>query len=265
MERIEFDRIYHEDCMEGMKRIPPQSIDAIICDLPYGTLNRGNHHAAWDRRLPLGALWEQYLRITKSESPIILFGQGMFTAEMMVSMPRLWRYNLIWYKDRPSGHLNANRMPLRKHEDIMVFYRSLPKYHPQMRPCRKEERNHGRREAEGFTNRCYGQMKATPIRIADDKYPTSVIHIAKEHRTGLFFHPTQKPVALLEYLIRTYTDEGDVVLDSCMGSGTTAVAAIRCRRHFIGFETVKEYCDIACQRIREERISLRDERTNNNT
>lgn len=143
-------------------------------------------------------------------------------------------------------------MPLRQHEDIIVFYDRQPVYHPQMTPCPPEQRNHGRRKTDGFTNRCYGEMKLAPVRIAEDKYPTSVISIPKEHKTGVFYHPTQKPVALIEYLIRTYTNEGDVVLDNCIGSGTTAIAAIRTGRHYIGFEIEPTYCEIAGRRIREE-------------
>lgn len=150
------------DCLEGMKLMPDHSIDAIIADLPYGVLNRQNHAARWDQKIPLAPLWEQYLRVTKPDSPIILFAQGMFTAELVLSQPKLWRYNLVWHKDRSSGHLNANRMPLRQHEDILVFYRRLPVYHPQMMPCPPERRNHGRRKTEGFTNRCYGGIKLAP-------------------------------------------------------------------------------------------------------
>jgi len=154
--------------------------------------------------------------------------------------------------DRVTGHLNANRMPLRQHEDIIVFYDRQPVYHPQMMPCPPERKNHGRRKTDGFTNRCYGEMKLAPVRVAEDKYPTSVISIPKEHKTGAFYHPTQKPVALIEYLMRTYTNEGDVVLDNCIGSGTTAIAAIRTGRHYIGFEIEPTYCEIAGRRIREE-------------
>lgn len=250
---IETDKIYNMECLEGMSLMEAGSVDAVIADLPYGVLNRRNRHTKWDHAIPLELLWEQYLRITKPDSPIILFGQGLFSARLMLSQPEMWRYNLVWQKDRVTGHLNANRMPLRQHEDIMVFYRRQPVYHPQMTPCPPERRNHGRSKTGGsFTNRCYGEMRLVPVRMADDKYPTSVIHIPKEHKTGAFYHPTQKPVALVEYLIRTYTDEGDTVLDNCIGSGTTAVAAIRAGRHYIGFETEKEYCDIAERCIREE-------------
>lgn len=249
---IATDNIYNMDCIEGMKLMADSSVDAVIADLPYGVLNRNNNLVRWDRQIPLEPLWEQYRRITKPGSPIILFGQGLFSARLMLSQPRLWRYNLVWQKDRVTGHLNAKRMPLRQHEDILVFYERQPVYHPQMTPCPPERRNHGRRKTEGFTNRCYGTMKLSPVRIADDKYPTSVIFMPKEHRTGAFYHPTQKPVALVEYLIRTYTDEGDIVLDNCIGSGTTAVAALRTGQHYIGFEIEPEYCEIAWLRIRKE-------------
>lgn len=260
---IRIDEIYNEDCLEGMKRIADRSVDAVVCDLPYGILNRRNREARWDRPIPLAPLWEQYRRIIKPDSPVILFGQGMFTAKLLMSQPRMWRYNLVWHKDRASGHLNANRMPLRKHEDILVFYEHLPVYHPQMIPCDRSQRNHGRRTSQTFTNRCYGDMRMTDVRIADDKYPTSVIQIAKEHKNGAFYHPTQKPVALVEYLIRTYTDEGDVVLDNCMGSGTTAIAAIRSGRHYIGFETDAGYCRIAGERIKAEKLTETENENNN--
>lgn len=250
---ISEDHIYHMDCLEGMREMADGSVDAVIADLPYGVLNSRNVAAGWDRQLPLEALWREYLRITKPESPVILFAQGLFSARLMLSQPALWRYNLVWHKDRVPGHLNANRMPLRQHEDIIVFYKRQPVYHPQMTPCPPERRNHGRRKTEGFTNRCYGEMRLSPVRVADDKYPTSVIFVPKEHQRGAFYHPTQKPVALLEYLILTYTDEGALVLDNCIGSGTTAVAAIRTGRHYIGFETEQAYCEIAERRIREER------------
>lgn len=188
---IETDKIYNMDCLEGMSRMPEGSVDAIIADLPYGVLNRGNRSACWDRQIPLGPLWEQYRRIIKPDSPIILFAQGIFSAHLMLSQPGIWRYNLVWQKDRVTGHLNANRMPLRQHEDILVFYMKQPVYHPQMTPCPPERRNHGRSMTEGsFTNRCYGEMKLVPVRMADNKYPTSVIFIPKEHKTGAFYHPT---------------------------------------------------------------------------
>lgn len=259
---IPINHIYLEDCLEGMKKIETGSMDAIITDLPYGVLNRKNKAAQWDQKIPLIPLWEQYQRISKPDSPIILFSQGRFSAELILSRPDLWKYNLIWKKNRPCGHLNANRMPLRQHEDILVFYQKLPVYHPQMTLCPPEQREHSPRIVKRTTNHCYGNMRPTPARISDWKYPTSIINIPKEHNVGVSYHPTQKPVKLIEYLIKTYTDEGDIVLDSCMGSGTTALAAIRTGRHFIGFETEKEFFDTANCRIEKEWSNRKIKETN---
>lgn len=228
--------------------IPDGSVDCVICDLPYGVLNKGNECAQWDRIIPFEPLWEQYLRVIKPNGAIVLFGQGMFTAQVMMSQPKLWRYNLIWKKgSMVSGFLNAEKMPLRNHEDIMVFYKSLPTYNPQKVkgvPCHpKGGGNHK------FTQQCYGKMHDTPTVITDEKYPISIIDYNRDKDT---FHPTQKPVNLIRYLIRTYTNEGGVILDNCMGSGTTAVAAIREHRHFIGYELNKDYYDRACARIQKE-------------
>lgn len=244
---MEVNKIYNEDCLVGMQRIPAKTIDAVICDLPYGVLNRNNKQAQWDQVIPFAALWEQYERIIKDNGVIILFGQGMFTAQLMISKPEWWRYNLTWDKQRVSNFLNVKHQPLRQTETISVFYKNQPTYHPQMRPCSPHQRNHSRgKQLGGQTNRCYGNMNKALDFISDEKYPTDLISIPKKVNKAL--HPTEKPVPLLEYLIRTYTNKGDLVLDNCMGSGTTAVAAINTSRSFIGFEINKEYYDIACKR-----------------
>ena len=261
MDAIQLDRIYNEDCLEGMKRIPDGTVDAIITDLPYEVLHKDNPHAQWDRMIPFEPLWAQYERVIKDNGAILLFCQGMFTAELMMSNRRLWRYNLIWYKGRATGFLNANRMPMRCHEDIAVFYKQLPVYNPQMEvglPSHPQGKG-----VHKETNRCYGKYKSgrtydydkqirkvEPTR-PNEKFPMSIISIKKEHETSVF-HPTQKPVDLLRYLVLTYSNTGGVILDSCVGSGTTAVACIRENRHFIGFELNKEYYDKACERIRLE-------------
>ena len=253
---MEIDKIYNMDCLEGMRQIPDGSIDAVICDLPYEVLNKGNECAQWDRLIPFEPLWEQYRRITKPTAAIVLFSQGMFTADLMHSNPNMWRYNLIWKKgDRVAGFLNANRMPLRNHEDICVFYQKQPTYNPQKR---QGQPNHTRGQGGGNqTNRCYGDFD--PFAVSDDlsgeKFPLSIIDIDKEH-DGKQWHPTQKPVDLLRYLVLTYTNEGDTVLDNCMGSGTTAIACIKEKRHFIGFELSKEYFDKAQRRIKAEQAQL---------
>ena len=146
------------DCLELMKDIPNGSIDAIICDLPYGVLNKGNVNAKWDSVIPFEPLWEQYERIIKDNGAIILFGQGMFSAELMISNKKLWRYNLIWDKVAKTGFLNANKMPMRQHEDILVFYKKLCTYNPQMEKCEPHKRNHGKGKNEAPTNSCYGKF-----------------------------------------------------------------------------------------------------------
>ena len=250
---MELDKIYNIDCLEGMKSIPDKSIDCIICDLPYGVLNKKSEGGTWDSVIPFDLLWKEYERITKNNAAIVLFGQGMFTAKLMLSNPKLWRYNLIWKKgSRVSGFLNAKRMPLRNHEDICVFYKKMPTYNPQMR---KGFPNHKRGHGGGkLTNGCYGKFDpfAVPDIISDEKYPISVIDIDREHDVKKMIHPTQKPVELIRWLIRTYTNEGEVVLDNCMGSASTAIACIKEKRHYIGFELNKDYFDKANKRIEEE-------------
>lgn len=254
---IELDTIYNMDCLEGMKLIPDGTIDAVICDLPYGVLNSQSEGGSWDAVMPFEPLWEQYRRVCKPNAAIVLFAQGMFTADLMQSNRKMWRYNLVWKKgDRCSGFLNANRMPLRNHEDICVFYEKLPTYNPQMRTGFP---NHKRGRPSGtLKNGCYGKFDpfAKSKIISTEKFPLSVIDIEKEHDVTKYIHPTQKPVDLLRYLVLTYTDSGGVVLDNCMGSGTTAIACLKEHRHFLGFELNKEYYDKAVQRIERERQQL---------
>lgn len=248
----ELNRIYNEDCLVGMTEITDHSIDLIICDLPYGVLNKGNSNAKWDTPISLDELWEQYNRILKPNGVVVLFGQGMFSARLMMSNPKMWKYNLIWKKgNRPTGFLNAKKMPLRIHEDIIVFYDKCPTYNPQMV---QGKRNHSRGSlTREFENKCYGNYDKVVDELDGQKYPTSVVDISKEH--GKTFHPTQKPVELIEWLVRTYSNEGDLVLDNCMGSGSTAVACIRTKRNYIGFETDKEYYDKSLNRIETETIA----------
>lgn len=249
---MESDKIYNGDCLEIMKDIPDRSIDLIICDLPYGVLNKHNKHATWDSTIPFEPLWEQYERIIKDNGAIILFGQGMFTAELMMSNPKLWRYNLIWDKHRVTGFLNANRMPLRCHEDICVFYKQLPTYNPQMEDLNGRERNHPQGYGEHREyNRCYGKIRRITPQVYDKKHPRSIIKIPREH-DGKQIHATQKPVELIRWLIRSYSNEGDIILDSCSGSGTTAVAAFREKRHFICIEKDPEYWEQSVERIKLE-------------
>ena len=250
------------DCLVEMQKIPNKSIDMILCDLPYGVLCKNNPHAQWDRIIPFDKLWEQYERIIKDNGAIVLFAQGMFTAKLMMSNTKLWRYNLVWDKQKTTGFLNANRMPLRCHEDICVFYKALPTYNPQYTDG---EPNHARGNGKHkHTNQCYGKYKADykknrcyeQVPRVDStvpegkKLPRSIISIKKEHESKTV-HPTQKPLELLEYLIRTYTNEQDTVLDNTMGSGSTMVACINTNRNGIGIELNEEYFQIAQKRVNE--------------
>lgn len=241
---IEINKIYNMDCLEGMKDIPDKSIDMILCDLPYGqTKNK------WDSVIPLDELWGHYKRIIKDRGAIVLFGQGMFTAEVMLSNKSWWRYNLIWDKILPSGFLNANRMPLRVHEDIMVFYKKPPLYTPQKH---RGKPNHSKGKPKENVNNNYGEYEFVDNKeeLGDMKHPKSILSYQKPHPSKMI-HPTEKPVELFEFLIKSYTSEGDTVLDNCIGSGTTAIACINTNRNYIGFELDKQYYDIANKRINE--------------
>ena len=254
---IELDRIYCEDCLVGMQRIPDGTVDAIITDLPYGVLNEQSEGGQWDSIIPLEPMWEQFIRVTKPTAPIVLFGSGMFTARLMVSQPKLWRYNLIWDKVRATGFLNANRMPLRNHEDIMVFYRQLGTYNPQMEALNGRERNHTQGHGNHKEkNSCYGKVGRINPTYEDKKHPRSIIVKQAVHCNEAQFHPTQKPIDLLRYLVLTYTNPNDVVLDATIGSGTTAIACIKEHRHFVGFELNKEYYDKAVKRVEAEKAQL---------
>lgn len=253
---IEPNTLHNGDCLEVMKEIQDNSIDCIICDLPYNVLNKTSEGGAWDVIIPFEPLWEHYKRIIKPNAAIILFGQGLFTAMLIMSQPKLWRYNLIWDKKLKSGFLNANRMPLRQHEDIVVFYKKLPTYNPQMIKCEPHKRCHGGSAGGNVVNRCYGNYVPTPTIISDEKFPSSIITFPKEHFNKKSYHPTEKPVNLLRYLIRTYTNENDVILDNCMGSGSTCVAAIKEKRKYIGIEKEPTYFDIAKRRTDNELSQL---------
>lgn len=231
------------DCLILMQEIPDQSLDMILCDLPYGVTAK-NH---WDSVIPFEPLWEQYRRIIKPNGCIALFAQGIFMSKLMMSASDIWRYNLIWQKTSPTGFLNANRMPLRSHEEICIFYKKLPTYNPQKlsgQP-RKVSTAHHHKDSKKSTD--YGDYNFSTY-DSTERYPTSVLTFASD-KQKCALHPTQKPVSLCEYLIKTYTNEGDIVLDNCMGSGTTGIAAQNLNRNFIGIELDKSYYQIALERI----------------
>ena len=237
------------DCLELMKDIPDKSIDAIICDLPYGTTR-----AKWDSVLDLSKLWIEYERIMADNCAVVLFGSQPFTSDLIYSNKKLFKYSLVWDKKMKVGMMNCKRMPLRQHEDICVFYRKQPTYNPQMTKGRM--RNKKIQPTKDFE--VYGQI--TPIdNINDLYYPSSILEFSNANQK-IKTHTTQKPVALLEYLIKTYTNENDMVLDNTMGSGTTGVACVNTNRKFIGMELDDKYFEIAERRItdavREKHLTL---------
>lgn len=256
---VEPNNIYLGDCLEVMKDIPDNSIDCVICDLPYGVLNRSNKDAQWDNIIDIPTLFGEYKRICKDKAPIVLFGQGMFTAKLMTLNPKLWRYNLIWNKAGVTGFLDANRKPLRCHEDIIVFSKAgYHTYNPQMQLVDWSMRNHNKRGGNhNRRNRCYGKLKDMPAVITNEKYPRSIITFQKSSASERDYHPTQKPIDLIRYLIRTYSNSDDIILDNTMGSGTTCVAAIMEKRRYIGIEKDEKYFEIAKRRIQQEQSQLK--------
>ena len=240
-------QLYQGDCLEIMKQIPDKSIDMVLCDLPYGCTQ-----SQIDVQIPFEQLWEQYKRVTKDNAAIVLFAQGLFFVDLVQSNRKMYRYDLCWDKILISGFLNAKRMPLRQHEQIAVFYKKKPTYNPQMsigKPLHSKGYSYKEKDA---TNKNYGEYGTVDDdRVGStEKYPTSIVRFQKPHPSKAL-HQTEKPVDLLEYLIRTYSNKGDVVLDNCMGSGSTGVACVNTDRRFIGIELNDEYYHIADNRIWE--------------
>lgn len=223
------------DCLQLMREIPDASVDMILCDLPYGTTQN-----KWDSIIPLDALWREYKRIAKGA--IVLTAQTPFDKVLGASNLSMLRYEWIWEKPKATGHLNAKRAPMKAHENILVFYSTQRAYNPQKTPGKPYKGSGG-----GSKQDNYGDFAAVREGSEDgSRYPRSVVQFKHEIKP---VHPTQKPVALMEYLIRTYTDEGMIVLDNCMGSGTTGVACANTGRRFIGMERDPHYFDIACERV----------------
>ena len=239
---LELNRIYCMNCLEGLKQIDDNSVDLILCDLPYGVTRNEK-----DTPLPLDELWLQYERIIKENGVVILTSQFPFSVDLINSKRGWFRYDLIWDKILPTGFLNANRMPLRVHEHILVFYKKQPAYNPQFGLSRP---SHSKGSMKTETNRNYGKYgKVDNCRLhGSKKFPTSIIKFQKPHPSKAL-HPTEKPVELFKYLIKTYSNKGDLILDSCIGVGTTAIACEQLNRNFIGFETNRKYCQIAEKRI----------------
>jgi site-specific DNA-methyltransferase (adenine-specific) len=226
------------DCLTRMAEIPDGSVDMVLCDLPYGTTQN-----KWDAVIPFDALWQAYRRVCKPNAAIVLTAAQPFTSALVASGLKAFRYSWVWEKTKASGFLNARRRPLAAHEDVCVFGRAET-YNPQ--GLELVEVNSARKNKAGNGN--FGRVSSRPYIQREGNFPRTVLRFAHEAKP---VHPTQKPVALMEYLIRTYTHEGETVLDNTMGSGTTGVACVNTRRRFIGIERDPDYFAIAERRIHE--------------
>jgi len=222
------------DCLEVMKQIPDRAIDMILCDLPYGTTQN-----KWDSVIPLDILWKEYERIIKMNGVIALTSQGLFTAHLILSNPKLFKYKFVWLKSKATNFLNAKKQPLRKHEDVCIFYRNhnyQPTYNPQMSIGDPYNKGFRKNQLTGS----YGEFNTAEVKSDGQRYPSDVLYFKTAESEGEVFHPTQKPVELGRYLIKTYTNKGELVLDNTFGSGSFLVAAALEGRHFIGIELNKQ-------------------------
>lgn len=248
-------KLHLGDCLEIMPSIPGGSVDMILCDLPYGTTA-----CKWDSIIPLNLMWDEYNRIIKYNGVIALFATQPFTTKLASSQLDKLKVNLVWNKIKAGNFAQANKQPLKVHEDILIFYAKQPFYNPQKIKLDKPQTRHlgkksinkiERKEAGGIG----GIIKYSDNYEPDKKHPTTVITFKKDNYKNNCFHPTQKPIILLEYLIKTYTLEGQTILDNCMGSGSTGVACVNLNRKFIGIEKEEKYFEIASKRIEESKIS----------
>ena len=240
-------QLFHGDCMEVMKGIPDKSIDMVLCDPPYGTTI-----LEWDQPLDLDKLWKQYERIIKDNGAIVLFAQTPYDKILGCSNLKLLRYEWIWEKPQATGHLNCNDAPMKSHENILIFYKKLPTFNPQktqnhkpVNKFKKTKENQNRTKFYNLQEKEYSGGGST------ERYPRSVLLFPSD-KQKLNCHETQKPLALLGYLIETYTNENDIILDNCMGSGGTGVAAKYLNRKFIGIEITEKYFKIAKRRLNGE-------------
>ena len=236
------------DCLELMKEIPNESIDMILCDPPYGTTK-----CRWDKALPIDVLWREYNRIIKPNSAICLFGTEPFSSQLRLSNLKGWKYDWIWHKSKCGSAFTSKYRPQQKHETISVFSKNGEKtrYFPVMREGTPYTRTRKANTGERPNNHNLGVTKESTTINNGFRYPETVIYFQQKWRRQDQLHPTQKPVALLEYLIKTYTNEGETVLDNCMGSGSTGVACINTGRNFIGYELDEKYFEIAEKRLNE--------------
>lgn len=246
------NRLLFGDCLELMKDIPDKSIDMILTDLPYGVTARNE----WDQIINQTDLWFAWNRIKKDETPIVLTSMQPFTSFIITSNPKGFKYEWIWEKERGTGFLNAKKQPLRKHEQILVFYDSQPTYNPIMEKLDKPYKHVlPKFESDDYNSFKTGNQDNREVKVYDTKYPSSIIRISRDDNRKNT-HPTQKPVKLFEYLIKTYTNENDLVLDCCAGSGTTAIACLNTNRNYICIEKEQKYFDIMVDRINKHQQTL---------
>ena len=236
-------KLIQGDCLEVMKKIPDGSVDMILCDLPYGTTQ-----CKWDTIIPFEPLWEQYKRVIKDNGAIVLFAQTPFDKILGTSNMKLLKYEWIWEKNKATGHLNSKKMPMKAHENILIFYKKLTTYNPQMGSGKAYSNSH--KPNDNGSN--YGKVGYSSVTNVTTRFPRSILRYNVDIKAE--FHPTQKPVELLKYLIKTYTNENEIVLDNCMGSGSTGVACLETNRKFIGIELDKDYFNIATKRIENHEI-----------
>lgn len=238
---MEINQVYHADAIDFMHSLPPGSVDMVLCDPPYGTTA-----CKWDSVIPLEPFWEGLLHVAKPHAAIVLFSAQPFTSQLVMSNPKMFRCEWIWDKILITGFLNIQQYPLKQHESILVFGRKVPKYYPITYQGRKNEK----RRLPEHHGEVYGKLKNLPVNRTGIKYPTSILRYSKLAAQKIEF-PTQKPVALCEYLIRTYSQPGELVLDPTCGSGTTFVAARKTGRDYIGCDNDAGYVEVARKRLRD--------------
>jgi len=220
--------IFEGDCLEVLARFPDASIDMVLCDLPYGTTQN-----KWDCVVDLERLWSEYHRVVKPDGAIVLTSQGLFTAKLILSNERFFKYKIVWEKSKPTNFLNAKKQPLRKHEDICVFYKKQPVYNPQMKNGEPYDKGVRKNQLSGS----YGDFQPAHVKSHNgDRYPTDIVYFKTSESEGTVWHPTQKPVELGRYLVRTFTNPGQIVLDNTCGSGSFLVSAALEGRVFCGIE-----------------------------
>lgn len=244
--------LFEGDCLNWLSKFPDCSIDMVLCDLPYGTTQN-----KWDSVIDFNKLWEAYERVVKPNGAIVLTSQGIFTAKLILSNERLFKYKIVWEKSKPTNFLNAKKQPLRKHEDVCVFYKKQPVFNPQMTTGVPYDKGIRKNQLSGS----YGDFRPAHVKSNGVRYPTDVIYFKTAESEGVVWHPTQKPVELARYLIKTFSKQGDLILDNAFGSGSFLLAAMLEGRDVCGIELNRDvtlfknnsidYIDVACRRFAE--------------